>query len=94
MRAALHAGMRGGGIVELEGRIDHWRGLKGDLHDAAFDGGGVVVAIDVFAANHVEDDVGAAVAGCLLGCGDEIFGLVVNGDIGAERYACGAFFRP
>ena len=59
----------------------------------AFDGGCVVVAIDIFAADHVEDDVGAAVAGRLLGCGDEIFGLVVNGDIGAERDASCAFFR-
>jgi hypothetical protein len=65
--------------------------LKGDLYDAPFDGGCVVVAIDIFAADHVEDDVGAAVAGRLLGCGDEIFSLVVNGDIGAERNARGAF---
>src|SRR5262249_45994107 len=69
------------------------RGLEGDLPDATFDGGCVVVAFDVFAANHVEDDVGAAVAGCLFGRGDEIFGLVVNGDIGPERDASGAFFR-
>ena len=60
------------------------RRLKGDLYDAAFDGGCVVVAIDIFAADHVEDDVGAAAVGRLLGRGDEILGLVVDGEIGAE----------
>src|SRR5215472_11270568 len=31
------------------------RSQKRDLHDAAFDGGGLVVAADVIAADHVED---------------------------------------
>ena len=41
--------------------------LRGDLDDAAFDRGGLVVARDIVAADHVEDDVGAAAAGRLLG---------------------------
>ena len=39
----------------------------GDLHDAALDRRGVVVARHIVAADHVEDDVGAAAAGRLLG---------------------------
>ena len=34
--------------------------LRGDLDDAAFDRRRVVVARDIVAADHVEDDVGAA----------------------------------
>jgi len=29
--------------------------LKGDLHHAALDRGGLVVALDIFASHHVED---------------------------------------
>ena len=67
--------------------------LESDLHDAPFDGGCLVVALDIVAADHVEDDVGAAAVGRLLGRGDEIFGLVVDGDVGAELAAGRAFFR-
>ena len=43
------------------------RGLEGDLQDAAFDRRRLVVALDVVAADHVEDDVGAVVAvACLV----------------------------
>ena len=46
--------------------------LRGDLHDAAFDRRRVVVARDIVAADHVEDDVGALAVGRLLDRGDEI----------------------
>ena len=65
--------------------------LEGDLHDASVDGGGLVVALDVVAADHVEDDVGALAVGRRLGGGDEILGLVVDGDVGAELAAGRAF---
>ena len=68
-------------------------GEKGDLHDAPVDRGGFVVALDVVAADHVEDDVGALAAGRVFGRGDEIFGLIVNGDVGAELAAGLAFLR-
>ncbi len=60
------------------------RALEADLHDATLDGGGLVVALDVVAADHVEDHVGARSAGAALGDRDEIFGLVVDGDVGAR----------
>ena len=63
------------------------RALEGDLHDAAFDGGGLIIAIDIVAADDVEHEIGAAVAGRLFGHGDEILGLVVDGDVGAELAA-------
>jgi hypothetical protein len=67
--------------------------LKGDLHHAPFDGGGLVIALDIIAADHVEDDVGALAAGRGLGRGDEILFPIVNSDIGAEASAGIAFFR-
>ena len=142
--AALHAGVGGSGVLELEGRIDHRlyrfggnqlhhlgfdclgnhrfigdragaqrrprmhepfehqatkidvgaeRSLKCDLHDAAFDRGRIVVAIDVFATDQVENDVGAAFTGRCFGRDDEIFVFVVNGDIGTKFDAGRAFFR-
>src|SRR3984885_5698007 len=69
------------------------RGLKRDLHDASVDGGSLVVAIDVLTTDHVEDDIGAAASGRLFGGGDEVLGLVVDGEIGTERDACRTFFR-
>ena len=63
------------------------RSLEGDLHDAAFDRGGFVIALDVVAADHVEDHVGAFAGGRGLGHGDEVFGLVIDRDIGAELAA-------
>ena len=53
-------------------RLARGGGLESDLHDAPFDGGCIIVAIDILSADHVEDDVGAAVASRRLGCGDEI----------------------
>ncbi len=53
---------------------------------------GVVVPRDVVSADHVEDHVGAASAGCLLHTGDEVFLAVVHRHVGAEREAAGAFF--
>ncbi len=47
---------------------------EGDLHDAAVLGGGLVVAADIVAADHVEDQVGAAPAGRRLHRRDEILG--------------------
>ena len=58
--------------------------LERDLHDPALDRRGLVVALDIVAADHVEDDVGALAAGRGLGRGDEILRPVVDGDVGAE----------
>ena len=69
------------------------RRLEGDLHDAALDRRRVVIAVDIIAADHVEHDVGAAIAGGLFGRGDEIVGLIVNGDVGAEFSASLALLR-
>ena len=68
--------------------------LEGDLHDAPFDGGGLVVALDVVAADHVEDNIGALAAGRLLRRGDEVLGLVVDRDVGAELAGRPRISRP
>ena len=65
--------------------------LECDLHDAALDRRRFVIARDVVAADHVEDNVGALVAGRGFGGGDEVLGLIVNGDVGAELAAGLAF---
>src|SRR5262249_15135240 len=62
--------------------------LKRDLHGCGF-----VVALDVVAADHVEDDVGALAVGRGLRRGDEIFAPIVNGDVGTKAAAGIAFFR-
>ena len=64
-----------------------------DLDDPPFNGRGVVVALDIVAADHVEDDLRPLSAGEGLDLGDEVFGFVVNGAIGAELDAGGGFFR-
>ena len=46
-----------------------------------------IVPLDVVAADHVEDEIGALAAGRLLGLVDEILGLVVDRAI--ARRACG-----
>ena len=93
-RAQRRAGM-GQALEHDAAEIDRGLGtaLKGDLHDAPVDRGGLVIALDIVAADHVENDVGALAAGRGLGGGDEIFGLVVNGDVGAEPAAGLAFLR-
>src|SRR5205823_7605776 len=58
-----------------------------DLHDTAVDRGGVIIAIDIVAGNHVEDQVGARIVGFRLDHGDEVLGLVVDGAVGAEFQA-------
>ena len=67
------------------------RALEADLHDPALDRGRLVVALDIVAADHVEDHVGAGSAGAALGDRDEIFGLIVDGDVGAQAPAGLAF---
>ena len=77
--------------AEIDGRLR--RALERDLHDAALDRRGLVIALDVVAADHVEHNIRAVPIGCLLGDGDEILGLVVDGDVGAELAAGFALFR-
>src|SRR5207245_3552162 len=67
------------------------RAQERDLHDATLDGRSLVVALDIVAAHHVEDEVGALAAGGLLGGGHEVLALVVDGEIGAELAAGLAF---
>src|SRR6185436_253111 len=80
MRQPLHhhLGNVDGDLGSVEG---------GDLHDPAIDRGGVIVAIDIVAGNHVEDQVGARIVGLRLDHGDKILGLVVDGAVGAEFQA-------
>ena len=68
-------------------------GLQRDLHHAPFDRRGFVVALDIVAADHVENDVCALALGGGLGRGDEIFALIVNGDVGPKPAACVALLR-
>src|SRR5262245_23927455 len=77
--------------AEIDGRLR--AALERDLHDAAVDRGSLVVALDVVAADHVDDELGAPTAGRLLGDADEVLGPVVHGDVGAEPAACLAFLR-
>ena len=67
--------------------------LECDLHDAALHRGRFVIARDVIAADHVQYNVGALVAGGRFGGRDEVLGFIVNGDVGAELAAGRAFFR-
>ena len=62
------------------------------LHDAAVDRRGVVVAADIGAADHVEDDVDALAAGGVLGNRHEILLAVVDRAVGAEPEARLALF--
>src|SRR5215203_5815640 len=63
------------------------RTLKSNLHDAPFDGGSLVVALDVIASHHVENNIGAPAASRSLGDGHKVFRLIVNGRIGTELAA-------
>ncbi len=65
--------------------------LECDLHHAPFDRRGLVIALDVVAADHVQNNIRAFSAGRGLGRGNEIFALVVNGGVGAEAAARFAF---
>jgi len=67
--------------------VGAWRTLEGDLHDAALDGGRFVVAFDVVAADHVENNLGTAAAGPRFDGGGEVFGLIVNGNVSARHAA-------
>src|SRR5271154_6060857 len=58
-----------------------------DLHDASVKGGRRIVALDVVAADHVENDVGAPARRRLMGQGDEIVLAMVDAEIGAEPLA-------
>ena len=60
---------------------------KGDHHEAALERQALQVLLDVVAADHVEDDVDARLAGDARDLGDEVFGPVVDRVIGAERPA-------
>jgi hypothetical protein len=74
---------------EVDGRLR--ARLECDLHDPALDAGGLVVALDIVATDHVEHDIGAFAVGCRLGRRDEVLGLVVDRHVGAERLAGRAF---
>ena len=67
--------------------------LKRDLHHAALHGGGFVIALDVVAAHHVENHIGALAVGRGFGRGDEILGTIIDGLVRAEPNAGLAFFR-
>src|SRR5216683_112194 len=67
------------------------RALKCDLNNAALDGRRLVIALDIIAAHHVEDHFGAAAAGRAFCEQNEILGLVVDRDVGAETTAGVAF---
>ena len=58
-----------------------------DLHDAAIDRRGVVVLLDVLAADHIEDEIDPGSTGDLARRGDEVRGLVIDGVIGTELEA-------
>src|SRR5207302_4636074 len=50
-----------------------------------------VVALDIVAPDHVEDNIGAAAAGRLLRGLNEVFTFIVNGNVGTELAAGLAF---
>ena len=65
-----------------------------DLHDASVDRRRGVIARDVVAADHVENDVGALAVGRRERRRDEILRAVVDRAVGAERHALPRPFRP
>ena len=75
---------------EVDGRFRS--ALKGDLHDAPFDGRRLVVALDVVAAHHIQHDVGTPAVRRSLGRRDEVLLAIVDGHIGTEATARGALF--
>src|SRR5271154_7143265 len=58
-----------------------------DLHDSPVQGRRRIVALDVVAADHVENDVGAPARGRLKRQGDEIVLAIVDAEGGAETLA-------
>src|SRR5262245_11417010 len=68
-------------------------GLKRDLHHPPLNRRGFVVALDIVAADHVENDICALALRRGLGRGDEILRLIVNSDVGTEAAAGIAFLR-
>src|SRR5712671_6706847 len=67
------------------------RALECDLHDAPLDSRRLVVAFDIVAADHVENDVRAGARGRAFRQRNEILGLVIDGEIGAEAATSVAF---
>src|SRR5262249_56637627 len=89
-------GARGGGALEHDAmKFDRGFGprLQRDLHHASLDRRSFVVALDIVAADHVENDVCALAVRGGLGRGDEIFALIVNGDVGPKPAARVALLR-
>ena len=60
---------------------------EGDLHDMAFERRGAQVPLDIVAAYHVEDNIGAMAARHFADGFDEILLPVIDGTDGAERLA-------
>ena len=75
------------GHDRLQVDLDLAPAQKGDLDDAAVDRRGGVVARDIVAADHVEDDVGALAGGRRERRDDEVLVLVDDRQIGAEAHA-------
>src|SRR5260370_12940888 len=67
--------------------------LERDLHHAALHGGRFVIALDIVAAHHVEDHVGALAVGRGFGRRDEILGTIIDGLVPPQPNAGFAFFR-
>src|SRR5262249_45134571 len=69
------------------------RTLKCNLHNAPLDSRRFVIAFDVVASYHVEHHLRAGATSRAFRERNEILGLVVDGDIGAETTAGVAFLR-
>ena len=66
-----------------------------DLNDAPLYGRGFVIAVDIIAANHIENNIGAGTAGYALNGINIIGGLIIDRVIRTQSLAGGAFFvRP
>ena len=57
-------------LAELDGGLG--AAEQGDLNDASVNRGRIVIALDIIAADHVEDDIAAFAAGRGLDLGDEV----------------------
>src|SRR5690606_42021057 len=88
---SLHDALPISGLQLAQVDLDLAAALEGNLDDAAFLGGGVVVARGIVAADHIENDIGARAIGHLAGAGDEILLAIIDRDIRAELHAGGAF---
>ena len=67
--------------------------LDGLVSHYVLDGGSLVIAFNIVAADHVENNIGALAAGGAFRDLDEVLGLIVNGDVGTELARRLAFFR-